>query len=105
MNTQKLLQSLYEEPYFKVVKKFNGGKKSLKKKFFNFATNLGHTVSQNKNHKKIVEIKPDINKILKLKNKNKKIKSVLRYHQTNLEDQYILTDLNYLHRLNLLYGM
>ena len=31
-----------------------------------------------------MEIKPDINKILKLKNKNKKIKSVLRYHQTNL---------------------
>ena len=84
MNTQKLLQSLYEEPYFKVVKKFNGGKKSLKTKFYNFATNLGHTVSQNKNHKKIVEIKPDINKILKLKKKNKKIKSVLRYHQTNL---------------------
>ena len=46
--------------------------------------NLGNILPQNKENKKVLEIKPNLKKISQLKKKKTKIKSVLRYHQTNL---------------------
>ena len=56
----------------------------LKNDFLSFAKRLGKVRSQNSKNEKIIEIKPNLKKIVALKNKNKNIKSVLRYHQTNL---------------------
>ena len=83
MQRSLLLNSLKKEPYFKIIKKYKN-KKNLKKTFYNFATDLGNIVPQNKDNKKILEIKPNLKKISQLKEKKTKIKTVLRYHQTNL---------------------
>ena len=79
-----LIKSLKARPYFKVIRNFESRNQNLKKEFYDFAKSFGKIVSQNKQNKKILEIKPNIKKIKILKKKNKKIKSVLRYHQTNL---------------------
>ena len=83
MKSIDILKDLDSKPYFKIIRNFKN-QKNLKKTFYNFAQKLGKIVPQNKNNKKIVEIKPNLKKILKLKKKQTKIKSVLRYHQTNL---------------------
>ncbi len=75
--------SLNQEPYYKIIRNFKSNK-NLKKTFLNFAKNLGNILPQNKENKKVLEIKPNLKKISQLKKKKTKIKSVLRYHQTNL---------------------
>lgn len=84
---KELLNNLDSFPYFKVfsIKKIDPDAKfNLKKNFYKFAQKLGKIRSQNFKKNKIIEIKPDLKKIFQLKKKNTKIKSVLRYHQTNL---------------------
>ena len=84
MKKNSIIRSLNQKPYYAVVKNFKRNNNELKNDFYNFAKSLGSIVSQNKDKKKIIEIKPDINKIIKLREKKQKIKTVLRYHQTNL---------------------
>lgn len=87
-NTKKeLLHNINNPPYFKIfsIKKiYPDTKNSLKFDFLNFAKTLGKIRYQNSKKDKIIEIKPDLKKIRQLKSKKTKIKSVLRYHQTNL---------------------
>ena len=84
MKKNSIIRSLNQKPYYAVVKNFKRNNKELKNDFYNFAKSLGSIVSQNKDKKKIIEIKPDISKIIKLRKKKQKIKTVLRYHQTDL---------------------
>ena len=81
---QTLLNKLNTDPYYKVFRIHNSDKTNLKKQFLVFANKLGKIRSQNLKKDKIIEIKPNTQKIKKLKQRGKKIKSVLRYHQTNL---------------------
>ena len=87
LNKKALIDNLDNQPYYKVfsIKKIDkNAKKNLKKNFYNFAKKLGKIRYQNFKKDKVIEIKPDLKKIRKLKKKNTRIKSVLRYHQTNL---------------------
>lgn len=87
INKKELLNNLNSHPYFEVLSinsVYPNAKKNLKKKFFNFAKNLGQIRYQNFKKDKIIEIKPNFKKINELKKAKTKIKSVLRYHQTNL---------------------
>ena len=81
---QNILKKLENYPYYKILKIPNQKEKELKTKFLIYATKLGKIRSQNNDKDKIIEIKPNIKKIKNLKKKRKKIKTVLRYHQTNL---------------------
>ena len=74
MNKNLITKSLNKKPFYKVIKNFKRNKRTLKFDFYNFAKSLGTVVSQNKDKKKIIEIKPDINKIIRLKKKIKKLK-------------------------------
>ena len=87
LTKRELIDNLDKQPYYKVfsIRKIDrNAKKNLKKNFYNFAKKLGKIRYQNFKKDKIIEIKPDLKKIRKLKKKNTRIKSVLRYHQTNL---------------------
>ena len=87
INKKELLNNLNSHPYFAVLSinsVYPNVKKNLKKNFFNFAKTLGQIRYQNLKKDKIIEIKPNLKKIDELKKDKKKIKSVLRYHQTNL---------------------
>jgi alpha-ketoglutarate-dependent taurine dioxygenase len=81
---KEILKNLDRYPYFKILSIPKNKKYKLKKEFFSVAKKLGETRYQNLKKDKIVEIKPNLKKINLLKKKNTKIKSVLRYHQTNL---------------------
>lgn len=81
---QNIFKKLENYPYYKILKIPNQRDKELKSKFLLYATKLGKIRSQNNNKDKIIEIKPNIKKINSLKERGKKIKTVLRYHQTNL---------------------
>ena len=81
---QNILKNLENYPYYKILKIPNQKDNELKEKFLLYATKLGRIRSQNNDKDKIIEIKPNIKKIKNLKKKRKKIKTVLRYHQTNL---------------------
>lgn len=88
INTKKeLLTQINNFPYYKVfsIKKiYPKSKNNLRLNFLNFAKSLGKIRDQNAKKDKIIEIKPDLKKIRELKIKKTKIKTVLRYHQTNL---------------------
>lgn len=84
---KNILKKLNHYPYYSVfsIKKFDiNSNNDLKKNFFYFANRLGKIRYQNLKKDKILEIKPDLKKIFQLKKNKKKIKSELRYHQTNL---------------------
>ena len=87
IDKKKLLKALNSPPHFSILsinKIYPDTKKSLKKNFLNFATSLGKIRYQNSKKDKIIEIKPNLKKINELLNTKTKIKSILRYHQTNL---------------------
>ena len=87
LTKKELLNNLDNFPYYKVfsIQKIDPDAKfNLKKNFYKFAQKLGKIRNQNYKKNKIIEIKPDLKKISQLEKKNTKIKSVLRYHQTNL---------------------
>jgi len=78
-------KSLDNPPYYKVVRiNNNNGARNFKSYFIKFAKRLGNIRIQNKKNDKILEIKANLKKIKLLKKKKKKIKSFLRYHETNL---------------------
>tara|TARA_X000001036_G_C20280138_1_gene643987 strand:- start:50 stop:484 length:435 start_codon:yes stop_codon:yes gene_type:complete len=79
-----ILKKIDKYPYFKILKISQKKNLKLKNDFFSFAKQLGKVRSQNNKKEKIIEIKPNLKKINLLKKRNTKIKSVLRYHQTNL---------------------
>ena len=79
-----ILKKIDKYPYFKIIKISQKKNLKLKNDFFSFAKQLGKVRSQNNKKEKIIEIKPNLKKINLLKKRNTKIKSVLRYHQTNL---------------------
>jgi len=79
-----ILKKIDKYPYFKILNISQNQNLKLKNDFLSFAKRLGKVRSQNSKNEKIIEIKPNLKKIVALKNKNKNIKSVLRYHQTNL---------------------
>lgn len=84
---KELLSSINSKPYFRILSIksiYPKVEKNLKKNFFNFAKSLGKIRHQNFRKDKIIEIKPDLKKINELKKEKTRIKSVLRYHQTNL---------------------
>ena len=84
---KELLSSINSKPYFTILSIksiYPKVEKNLKKKFFYFEKNLGKIRHQNFRKDKIIEIKPDLKKINELKKEKTRIKSVLRYHQTNL---------------------
>ena len=87
IDKKKLLQDLNSTPYFSVLsinKIYPKTKKNLKINFLNFAKSLGRIRYQNFKKDKIIEIKPNLKKINELLDAKTKIKSILRYHQTNL---------------------
>ncbi len=84
MQNQFLKKKLNSSPYFVVVKSKQDTGKNLKYSFIKHAKKLGKICPQNKNKDQILEIKANLKKIDLLKKERKKIKSVLRYHETNL---------------------
>lgn len=85
INKKNILKSLNHEPYFYIISNFynNQQTKKFKKKTLNFARLFGKIRFQDNRKNNILEIKANTRKINILKKKNKKIKSLLRYHQTN----------------------
>ena len=84
---KKIFNDLNYPPFFNVFtiqQIYPESSKNLKTNFISFAKKLGKIKYQNLKKDKIIEIKPDLKKIKKLESKKIKIKSVLRYHQTNL---------------------
>jgi len=79
-----IIKQLNKKPYFYLIKNFEKKPNLLKEKILKFSKNFKKIRKQNKKGSIILEIKPDTAKIKSLKNKNKNIKTVLRYHQTNL---------------------
>ena len=69
---QTLLNKLNTDPYYKVFRINNSDKTNLKKQFLVFANKLGKIRSQNLKKDKIIEIKPNTQKIKKLKQTGKK---------------------------------
>jgi len=84
MKSDNLVKTLNKYPYYKIIKNFEKTDDVLKDKFLTFAKQLGPLRVQNSKNDKIVEIQPNLKKIKLLAKKKKNIKSVLRYHQTNL---------------------
>tara|TARA_B100001093_G_C26839913_1_gene1020064 strand:+ start:75 stop:848 length:774 start_codon:yes stop_codon:yes gene_type:complete len=79
-----LIKKLNRYPYFYLIKNFEKKPELLKDKILEFSKNFNRIREQNKKGHLILEIKPNEKKIKLFKKKKKKIKSVLRYHQTNL---------------------
>lgn len=79
-----IIKKLNKPPYYLLIKNFEKKPDLLKDKLLKFSKNFGKIRKQNKKGHIILEIKPNNKKIKKYKKKKKNIKSVLRYHQTNL---------------------
>lgn len=86
IDKKNILKSLNSQPYFHIISNFykNQESKKFKKETLNFARLFGKIRFQDKKKNNILEIKANTKKINNLKKNKKKIKTVLRYHQTNL---------------------
>ena len=83
-NKNTIIKRLNRQPYFYLIKNFEKKPELLKDKILQFSKNFKKIRKQNQKGHLILEIKPNEKKIKFFKKKKKKIKSVLRYHQTNL---------------------
>ena len=84
VNKSKIINILNKEPYFLLIKNFERNPHLLKKKIIDFSKVFKKIRKQDSKGNIILEIKPNEKKIKIFKKKRKNIKSILRYHQTNL---------------------